>query len=223
MKTRSRIAVAALAGLAVCAAQARSQLAPLLRAHKYAEVERIADADLARDPLDADALIAKADAIVALDPDGRADEALKLAEQCVAAHPQYSGCYLASGNALGAKARHAGPMAAMGDATRIRDAFLKAVELDPRNTDARFALLDYYIQAPRLVGGGKPRARALADKDEAQAESIVLAVQPGSDEMVADRQRDLLAALGQRYQAEGKRADAERIVHILRQRFPVSD
>jgi tetratricopeptide (TPR) repeat protein len=244
MKTRSRIAAAALAGLAVCAAQARSQLAPLLRAHKYAEAERIADADLARDPLDADALIAKADAIVALDPDGRADEAVKLGEQCVAAHPQYSGCYLASGNALGAKARHAGPMAAMGDATKVRDAFLKAVELDPRNTDARFALLDYYIQAPRLVGGGKPRARALAaqteavnpaaarlmraqlalaDKDEAQAEAILLEVQPGSDEMVADRQRDLLGALGQRYQAEGKHADSERIFHILRQRFPASD
>jgi tetratricopeptide (TPR) repeat protein len=244
MKTHSRIAVAALMGLAVCAAQARSQLAPLLRAHKYAEAERIADADLARDPLDADALIAKADAIAALDPDGRADEALKLAAQCVAAHPQNSGCYLASGNALGAKARHAGPMAAMGDATKVRDAFLKAVELDPRNTDARFALLDYYIQAPRLVGGGKARARALAaqteavnpaaarlmraqlalaDKDEAQAESILLAVQPGSDEMVADRQRDLLAALGQRYQAEGKHADSERIFHTLRERFPASD
>ena len=244
MKTRSRIAAAALAGLAVCAAQATSQFAPLLRAHKYAEVERIADADLARDPLDADALIAKADAIVALDPDGRADEALKLAEQCVAAHPQYSGCYLASGNALGAKARHAGPMAAMGDATRVRDDFLKAVELDPRNTDARFALLDYYIQAPRLVGGGKARAHALAAqteainpaaaklmqaqlalgaKDETQAEALLLGVQPGSDEMVADRQRDLLVALGQRYQAEGKHADSERISHILRQRFPASD
>jgi tetratricopeptide (TPR) repeat protein len=244
MKTRSRIAVTALAGLAVWAAEAATPFAPLLRAHKYAEVERIADADLARDPLDADALIAKADAINALDPDGRADEALKLAEQCVAAHPQYSGCYLASGNALGAKARHAGPMAAMGDATRIRDDFLKAVELDPRNTDARFALLDYYIQAPRLVGGGKARARALAaqteavnpaaarlmraqlalaDKDEAQAEAILLEVQPGSDAMVADRQHDLLAALGQRYQAEGKHADSERIRHILRQRFPAGD
>jgi len=244
MKTRSRFAAAALAGLAVCAVQAATPFASLLRAHKYAEVERIADADLARDPADADALIAKADAIVALAPDARADEAVKLAEQCVAAHPQHSGCYLASGNALGAKARHAGPMSAMGYATRIRDDFLKAVELDPRNTDARFALLDYYIQAPRLVGGGKARAHALAAqteavnpaaaklmqaqlalgaKDETQAEALLLGVQPGSDEMVADRQRDLLVALGQRYQAEGKHADSERISHILRQRFPASD
>jgi hypothetical protein len=162
----------------------------------------------------------------------------------VAAHPRHSGCYLASGNALGAKARHAGPVAAMGYATRIRDDFLKAVELDPHNTDARFALLDYYMQAPRLVGGGKARARALAaqteavdpaaarlmqaqlalgEKDDANAQAILLALQPGSDEMLADRQRELLVTLGQHYQADGKAADSERIFHFVRQRFPDAD
>jgi tetratricopeptide (TPR) repeat protein len=242
MKTRSTIAAAALAGLVVCAAA--TPFASLLRAHKFAEVEKIASARLASDPTDPDALIAKADAIVALDPDRRTDEAVRLSEQCLAAHPQHSGCYLASGTALGAKARHAGPMSAMGYATRIRDDFLRAVELDPRNTDARFALLDYYIQAPRLVGGGKAKAHALAtqteavnpaaaqlmqaqlalaEKDYAKAQATLLAVQPGSDEMVADRQRELLVALGQRYQADGKRADSERIFHIVRQRFPDSD
>jgi hypothetical protein len=94
------------------------------------------------------------------------------------------------------------------------------------------------------VGGGKARARALAArteavnpaaarlmqaqlalaaKDDAKAEAILLALQPGGDEMVADRQRELLVALGQRYQAEGKRADGERILEIVRQRFPDGD
>jgi tetratricopeptide (TPR) repeat protein len=244
MKTRYTIAAAAFAGLVVCTAGAATPFAPLLRAHKFAEVERIANARLASDPTDADALIAKADAIVALDPDGRADEAVRLGEQCVAAHPQHSGCYLASGNALGAKARHAGPVSAMGYAVKIRNDFLKAVERDPGNTDARFALLDYYMQAPSLVGGGKARAHALAaqtdavnpaaarlmqaqlalaEKDYASAQATLLAVQPGSDEMVADRQRELLVTLGQRYQADGKHADSERIFHIVRQRFPDSD
>jgi tetratricopeptide (TPR) repeat protein len=244
MKIGFTIAAAVLASLVVGAAAAATPFAALLRAHKFAEVERIANATLAHDPADPEALIAKADAIVALDPDARADEAVKLGEQCVAAHTRLSGCYLASGNALGAKARHAGPLSAMGYATRIRDDFLRAVELDPHNTDARFALLDYYLQAPRLVGGGKARAQALAaqteavnpvaarlmqaqialaDKDDAKAEAILLAVQPGSDEMVADRQRDLLVTLGQRYQANGNRADSERIFHIVKQRFPDSD
>jgi tetratricopeptide (TPR) repeat protein len=244
MKTRFTFAAAILAGLAAHAAAATLPFGALLRAHKFAEAERIADARLAHDPSDPDALIAKVDAIVALDPDGRADEAVRLGEQCLAAHPQSSGCYLARGNALGARARRAGPMAGMGYATRIRDDFLKAVELDPRNTDARFALLDYYMQAPRLVGGGKARARALAAQTEAvnpeaarlmqaqlalgekayaQAQAVLLAVQPGSDDMVADRQRELLLTLGQHYQAEGKLAESERIAHIVRQRFPDSD
>jgi tetratricopeptide (TPR) repeat protein len=244
MKTRSTIAAAALAGLVVCAAAATTPFASLLRAHKFAEVDRIASARLASDPTDPDALIAKADAIVALDPDGRTDEAIRLSEQCIAAHPQHSGCYLAAGNALGAKARHAGPMAAMGYATKIRGDFLEAVKLDPRNTDARFALLDYYMQAPKLVGGGKARAQALAAQTEAvnpaaarlmqaqlalakknyaAAQATLLAVQPGGDEMVADRQRELLVALGQRYQADGKRADSQRIFHIVQQRFPDRD
>lgn len=242
MNTRPIIAAAALASLTVCAAtSAVPTFAALLRAHKFADVERIANATLARDPNDADALIAKADAIVALDPDGRSDEAVKLAEQCVATHPQDSGCYLAAGNALGAKAQHARPLAAMGYATRIRDDFLKAVELDPRNTDARFALLDYYLQAPRLVGGGKARAQALAAQTEAvdpvaaelmqaqialdekayaKARTALLALQPGRDEMAADRQRDLLVALARHYQADGKPADGALIFDIVRQRFP---
>jgi tetratricopeptide (TPR) repeat protein len=244
MKIPSIIAALVMAGLAVRAADAAPPFAALLRAHKFVEAERAGDAALARDPTDPDALVAKVEAIVALDPQQRADEALRLAERCVTAHPQQSSCYLAAGNALGAKARHAGPLAAMGYAKSIRDDFLKAVELDPRNTDARFALLDYYMEAPRVVGGGAGRAHALAaqtetidpvaarlmqaqfalaDRQDAQAETILLAVHTGNDEMSADRQRDLLLKLGQRYQATGKPGDSERILRIVRQRFPGSD
>jgi len=226
------VAAAALAGLALSAAAA-APYAALLRAHRFAEVERLADAALARDPLEPDALSAKVDAILALDHDGRSEEALRLAQQCVSAHPQYSRCHLAHGNALGAKAQHARPLAAMGLAPRIRDDFLKAVELDPHNTDARFALLDYYMQAPALVGGGKARARALAAQTEAvspataalmqaqlalaardyvQAQALLQAVQTGSDEMAADRRRELMAALG-----EHDRTDGDGVSHRVQQ------
>ncbi|WP_051971705.1 hypothetical protein [Massilia sp. 9096] len=240
MKIRFTIVASALAGLAVCAWGA-APYASLLRAHRFAEVERLADAALARDPAEPDALAAKSEAIMALDHEGRTEEALRLAEQCIAANAQHSNCYLAHGNALGAKAQHAGPIAAMGLATRIRDDFLKAVELDPHNTDARFALLDYYIQAPALVGGGRARARALAaqteavspaagrlmqaqlalaDKDYAQAQAILHAVRTGGDEMAADRQRELMAALGQHYRADGKHADGDSVMRDVQQRFP---
>ncbi|HXJ93489.1 MAG TPA: hypothetical protein VMT20_11475 [Terriglobia bacterium] len=39
-----------------------------------------------------------------------------------------------------------------------------AAALDPRNLDARFDLLEYYLQAPRLMGGGKDKAVAMAEE-----------------------------------------------------------
>ena len=39
-----------------------------------------------------------------------------------------------------------------------------AAALDPKNLDARFDLLEYYLQAPRLMGGGKDKAAAMAEE-----------------------------------------------------------
>lgn len=242
MKTRSALAAAAWFSLLFhCVAAAADEYASLLRAKKFAEAERMANARLAQEQNDGPALAAKADAILASGAADRVDEAVSLADRCIAAHPQMANCYLARGNALGAKARNASPVSAMGYATRVRDSFVKAVELDPHNTDARFALLDYYLQAPAIVGGGKRKARALAeqtegvnpaaarlmqaqlelaDKDFAKAEDDLMSVHPANDHMVADRQRDLLVELGHRYVADRRHADSERISNIVQQRFP---
>ncbi len=46
-------------------------------------------------------------------------------------------------------------------AIQTREAFEKAVKLDPKNPEAVNDLFDFYIQAPGLVGGGVDKARAL--------------------------------------------------------------
>jgi len=48
-------------------------------------------------------------------------------------------------------------------AGRIRRAFERALELDPDNADARIGLLEFYLQAPRFMGGSFEKARALTD------------------------------------------------------------
>lgn len=47
-------------------------------------------------------------------------------------------------------------------ATRAREAFEKALELDPNNHDALDDLAEYYLQAPGFLGGGIDKAQKLA-------------------------------------------------------------
>jgi tetratricopeptide (TPR) repeat protein len=233
--------LAGILGVLLSTQAAANEYSSLLKTRKYAEVERIADAKLAQEPGNADALVAKSEAILG---SGRTEEAVKLGEQCVAAHPQVSNCHLALGNALGVKAMSAGIMSAIGYAGTIRDAFKKAVELDPQNMDARFSLQQYYMSAPSIVGGGSSKAQALAaqtvavnpeggklmlarldasDDKLAKAEAAVLAMPVSSNEAVADGQRDLMINLGNKYLSDKKYADSERMYREAMRRFPDSE
>ncbi|MDB5959350.1 MAG: hypothetical protein JWP59_644 [Massilia sp.] len=228
--------------LAALSAQAgASDYTPLMKARKFADAERLANSRLEKEPANAEALAAKVDAIVQSGNQSRSEEAAKLGEQCVAAHPQVALCHLALGNALGAKALANGIMSALGYAGTIRDAFKKAVELDPHNIDARMALMSYYLQAPAIVGGGSGKARALAaqtatlnpeaaklmhaqleaDADRlSAAEGAVLAMPVSANDAIADGQGDLLAAIGNQHMKEKRVADAERVLREAVKRFP---
>ena len=243
MKSSLSVTAGALAVL-LCAQASANEYSPLLKTRKYAEVERIASARLAQEPANADALVAKAEAILGLGAPVRIEEAVKLSEQCIAAHPQVSDCHLSLGNALGTKAMANGIMSAIGYAGTIRDAFKKAVELDPQNMEARFSLFQYYMQAPGIAGGGSGKARDLAaqtaalnpdggklmaarldaDNDKlAKAEAAVLAMPVSSNEAVADGQRDLLNNLGYKYLGDKRYADSDRMYREAHKRFPDSD
>lgn len=49
-------------------------------------------------------------------------------------------------------------------ASRARQAFEKAVELDPRNLEAINDLFEYYLEAPGILGGGYDKAKNLAGR-----------------------------------------------------------
>jgi Tfp pilus assembly protein PilF len=46
---------------------------------------------------------------------------------------------------------------------KVRTSFERAVELDPRNWQARTDLAEFYLEAPAIVGGGKDKARQQAN------------------------------------------------------------
>jgi tetratricopeptide (TPR) repeat protein len=237
------IAAAALAALSGTAVAATNEYTPLFKAEKYAEVERLAIARLTQDPRNADALIAKGEALLAQGGD-KLDDAVKTAELCVATHPLRAECHEAVGSALGIKAMSAGMMAAMGSAGKIKDAFKKAVELDPKSISARYALMRFYVVAPGIAGGSTSKAKALAvetaqfspeagklmqafidmsDKEYAKAEVGVLSANAGGNDFLINTQRGLMSSIGLKYVEDKKFADADRMFNEAQKRFPEHD
>jgi tetratricopeptide (TPR) repeat protein len=217
------------------------EYAAQMKAKKYAEVERAANTKLLADPSNPDALIVKTELILVEGKESRLDEGSKLAEQCISAHPKNSECHEALGNVLGTKAMRGGMMSAMRYASTIRNSFLTAVELDPKNYSARASLLQYYLQAPAIAGGGKDHAQALIaqsaqisntagtllqasfDMNEdrsAQAETTALSVNSAGSESLVELQFGVLVSLGHRYIREKKYPDSTRLFRLISQRYP---
>ena len=68
------------------------------------------------------------------------------------------------GRAYGKRAEIANPLMAPSFASKSRQAFEKAVALDPTNTDALDDLFDYYLEAPGFLGGGYEKAEKVAEQ-----------------------------------------------------------
>ena len=66
------------------------------------------------------------------------------------------------GRAYGYSAQRASILWQFPLARKVRINFEKAVELDPDNIDARADLAEYYLKAPRILGGGREKAEAQA-------------------------------------------------------------
>lgn len=91
------------------------------------------------------------------------DAAVKHFEQAVALNPGSSAYHLELGGAYGNKAQNAGLLGKASLAGKSRTALEKSVELDPANLDARNGLIQFYTQAPAIMGGGMDKAHAQAD------------------------------------------------------------
>lgn len=231
--------------LSCAAAQASAHTySAQLKAKKFDEVDKATQTALAANPANVEALLGRVDLLLSMHQESKLDEAVRLAEQCIEAAPTRSECHEYLGNALGTKAINAGILSAMGSLGKIRNSFKKAVELDPKNLDARFSLLQYYQQAPGIVGGGKGNARELvaqtltvspdagklmqasmdlAEKDFAKVETAVQVPLPADPYDLQDRQRELMMSLGSIYVREKKNADALRIFADMQKRFPESE
>lgn len=85
-------------------------------------------------------------------------------EKAVAADPESSHHALWLGRAYGRRAETSSVITAPRYASRARQAFEKAVELDGGNLEAVNDLFEYYLEAPGFLGGGYDKAANLAQR-----------------------------------------------------------
>lgn len=85
-------------------------------------------------------------------------------EQAVRAEPGNSGFQLWLGRAYGRRAESSSVFTAPGHASKARQCFEKAVQLNPKNQDALNDLFEFYLQAPGFLGGGIDKASALIER-----------------------------------------------------------
>jgi tetratricopeptide (TPR) repeat protein len=92
------------------------------------------------------------------------DEAISVYKQLVNYKRNSAEYQYKYGGAMGMKALAVNKLEALGMVSDIRDAFLKAAELDPKHTNVRWALVEFYMQLPGIIGGSKAKALKYADE-----------------------------------------------------------
>ena len=90
------------------------------------------------------------------------DRAESSCRKAVLLDPNNSRFHLWLGRVYGEKADRANFLAAATLAGKVRGEFERAVELNPKDIDARLDLAEFYLAAPGIVGGGEQKARAQA-------------------------------------------------------------
>jgi tetratricopeptide (TPR) repeat protein len=90
------------------------------------------------------------------------EQAIEWLDKAVLLDGQNADYHLWLGRACGSQAQRASILWQFPLARRVQKHFERAVELNPDNVHARADLAEYYLKAPRLLGGGKEKAEAQA-------------------------------------------------------------
>lgn len=86
------------------------------------------------------------------------DEAIENYKALVEANPKSAEYHYKYGGALGMKALSVSKLTALGMIGDVESSFLKAAELDPNHINARWALVEYYMKLPGILGGSKNKS-----------------------------------------------------------------
>ena len=86
------------------------------------------------------------------------DEAISNYEKLKQLKPSEADYFYKYGGALGMKALEVNKFKALGMIDEVKGSFEKAIQLDPKHIDARWALIELYLKLPGIVGGSESKA-----------------------------------------------------------------
>ena len=94
------------------------------------------------------------------------NEAITVCKQLVEEDPSNANYHYKYGGVLGMKAINSNKFTAFFLVDNIEEELKLAANLDPKHIEARWALIDFYVQTPNLVGGSKANALKYAEELE---------------------------------------------------------
>jgi len=166
-RQRQRIALTSLATLVVLALRAGAQCSPaintLLNDGRLDEARTEVDALLKKNASDDAAMHCMGRVYEAMNNSGAAAEWF---EKAIKVNDKVAVHHLWLGNALGDQAQHANKLKQPFLARRVKSEFERTVELDPTSVDGRQGLVQFYSQAPGVMGGSMDKAREQAREIE---------------------------------------------------------
>lgn len=160
MKTITRIFCLFCSISMVLSAQIDSTGIRLINDKKFVEAQTFFEAAVKKNETDAESHYFLA---VALMMQRNVDDAEDVIDDAIDLNENKAKYHLLRGQILGQQAMNANMLSQGLLAPRIKNAFLKASELDPSNIEARQALYNYYVMAPGIMGGSEEKALVQAN------------------------------------------------------------
>jgi tetratricopeptide (TPR) repeat protein len=213
----------------------------LMDAKNFQEAERAIAKKLATAPDDPDALATKADLLLMSGNEKQFEDAVKIAERCIATNPNNSKCHGSLGISLGAIAQRGNMLFAVRHIGTIFSSFEKAVALDPKNYRALFFLMQVYLEVPSALGGSERKAEELIaatsttepgasallraklflyKRNYANASAAALSAETNKTRALLIEQKNLLASIGFTLIREKKYSQAQSIFSETIRRHP---
>ncbi len=145
--------------MAAAAASLADSAQEMLSAGRIDEAIAALNGRLSTTPADAESANLLCRAYFALEDWDRAESSCKKAAEL---DPDNGRFHLWLGRVYGEKADRANYLLAAALAVKVREEFERAVQLNPKNVEARLDLAEFYIEAPTILGGGEEKARQQA-------------------------------------------------------------